>query len=406
VAIGFENRNIADGKYYLNVEGNSGATNVFQLTGCTITTGGPSVSIDMSGGNIDTLTLDVVTFSLLSNTIAFSANADASGHNVTNCTFDACGVVTIGNVTFTGNTIINSTGTTSAAIAGTGDASGLTISGYEGTANTSALIFNQNQDPNGELDDCSFTMGAASTHAIEFGTSVPATMTLTGCDFFGYGSTDNANDSIFHFRDTSGTITLNLIDCTNDGGGFSYRTDGATINIVVAPVTTKVTCENQDGDMLENVRVFLETADNGGGSGFPYQAATSTLTQTGGTATLTASVAHGLATNDYVVVRGANDEYYNKVVQITVTSTTVFTYSVNTSAAASAGGTPVFSYCPISGLTATTGIIQSSKSWPASQGLKGWARKSTSPPYYQQSPISIADASGGSDLLVLMLSDE
>jgi hypothetical protein len=249
-------------------------------------------------------------------------------------------------------------------------------------------------------------MGATSTHAIEFGASIPSEITIRGMDFFGYGSTDNANDSIFHFKDTGGTITVNIIDCTNDGGGFSYRTDGATIDLVIAPKTTKITVEDADGTLIENARVLIETADNGGGSGFPYQAATSSLTQTGGTATLTASAVHGLATNDYVVVRGAGIEGYNKVAQITVTSTTVFTYSVDSGLGSPAGGTPVFSYVPISGLTNSLGVLQSSKTWPASQGLSGWARKSTSSPYYKQTAISIADASGGTDLLLALQPDE
>jgi hypothetical protein len=113
-----------------------------------------------------------------------------------------------------------------------------------------------------------------------------------------------------------------------------------------------------------------------------------------------------MATNDYVVIRGAGDELYNKVAQITVTSTTQFTYTVDSGASASAGGTPVVSYVGIYGLTSASGIVQASKTWPASQSLVGWARKSTSSPYYKQATLSIADASGGSDISALMLSDE
>jgi hypothetical protein len=246
-------------------------------------------------------------------------------------------------------------------------------------------------------------MPATSTHAIEFGTSIPSEVTLRGMDFFGYGSTDNANDSIFHFKDTGGTITVNLIDCTNDGGGFSYRTDGATINLVIAPKTTKVTTEDADGTLLSGVRVLLETSSAGS---FPYQAATTSLTQAAGTATLTASAAHGLATNDYVVVRGATPEGYNKTAQITVSSTTVFTYAVDSGLSTPAGGTPVFSYAPISGTTDGVGVISSSKSWGSAQSLTGWARKSSASPYYKQTTINISDASDGTDLLVAMQPDE
>jgi hypothetical protein len=83
-----------------------------------------------------------------------------------------------------------------------------------------------------------------------------------------------------------------------------------------------------------------------------------------------------------------------------------FTYPIDSGAAASATGTPVFSYMPLSGLTDVNGEITSSRSWPAAQGLKGWARKSTTSPLFQQTAISISDASGGTDLLVALQPDE
>jgi hypothetical protein len=155
--------------------------------------------------------------------------------------------------------------------------------------------------------------------------------------------------------------------------------------------------------LLSGVRVLLETSSAGS---FPYQAATTSLTQAAGTATLTASAAHGLATNDYVVVRGATPEGYNKTAQITVSSTTVFTYAVDSGLSTPAGGTPVFSYAPISGTTDGVGVISSSKSWGSAQSLTGWARKSSASPYYKQTTINISDASDGTDLLVAMQPDE
>ena len=273
-------------------------------------------------------------------------------------------------------------------------------------AESSALEYNLAVDPDGELDDMTFTMGTVDSHAIEFGTSIPAAITLRGMDFFGYSGTNDLNDSIFHFLDTSGTITVNIIDCTNDGGGFSYRSEGATIDLVIAPKTTKVTVVDSAGDPINAARVLLETADTGGGAGFPYQASTTSLTQAAGTATCTTTAAHLLATGDYVVIRGAGTEGYNKTAQITVTGASTFTYSVDSGLGSPAGGTPVVSYAPLSGLTSTLGVIQSSKTWPASQGLSGRSRKSTASPYYKTARFTIADASGGSDITVQMISDE
>lgn len=271
---------------------------------------------------------------------------------------------------------------------------------------SSALIWNVNSDPNGELDDMTFEMGDAS-HAIEFGTSIPTSeITLTGCDFTGYSATEDGSGTseTFHFLDTTGTITLNLSGCS---GPLGYKTEGVVVTVVNNPVTTKITVEEADGTLIENARVMLETADAGGASaGFPFKDAVTTLTQTAGTATLTASAVHGLSTGDKVVVRGASVQNYNSVVTITVTSTTVFTYAIDSGAGSPAGGTPVFSYVAIQGLTDVNGEISSSRVWPDNQSLSGWGRKSTSSPFFKQTSISIADASGGTDLLLALQPDD
>jgi len=263
-----------------------------------------------------------------------------------------------------------------------------------------------------ELDNCTISQGTNAHHAIRFGANVNDEITLTGIEFTGFSSSPDVNGSTLRFDATSGSMNVNLVNCTVDGNPATDANVGVddaagiTVTLVVSPKTTKVNVVSSSGADIQDARVFLETSDNGGGSGLAYQAATSTLTQTGGTATLTSSTAHGLKTNDYVVVRGANVEGYNKTAQITVSSTTVFTYSVGAGIGSPAGGTPVFSYCPISGLTDSNGEIQSSKTWPASQGLTGWVRKSTASPYYKETMLSVSDASGGTDLLVALQPDD
>lgn len=65
----------------------------------------------------------------------------------------------------------------------------------------------------------------------------------------------------------------------------------------------------------------------------------SSLTQTAGTATCTTGSAHGHATGDWVYIEGANEAGYNGIVQVTVSSTTVFTYTVASGTASPATGT-------------------------------------------------------------------
>jgi hypothetical protein len=90
-------------------------------------------------------------------------------------------------------------------------------------------------DPDGELDDSSFTKGSADTHAIVFGPNVPASMTLRNCTYTGYSVSNNVASSTLHFLDTTGTITVNVVG----GDTPTYKTEGATI-IIANSVTVAV----------------------------------------------------------------------------------------------------------------------------------------------------------------------
>jgi hypothetical protein len=383
---------VGTGHFPFRLIGNATGTNSFVATNVVIVNTGTASAFDCSDTN-----MDIVEFSgcLFDGLASFSAPEAGTSDFVTDCTFVNCGQVTGNECDFDGTSFLTPT------VA----ADGAAVS-WDETISTAHTI--------SELDNTTFSMGSNNHHAVSFSTNVSngADITLTGIAFNGFDAdgTGDSDNSILEFLATTGTITVSLIGCTVDGANASssnFTVDtraGCTVNVSFDPKTTKITCEDQSGTALENVRVFLETADNGGGSGLPYEDTVS-IVQTAGTATVT-HTSHGLATNDYVVIRGATEEGYNKQAQITVTGVSTYTYSVDSGTSSPATGSPVSSYAPISGLTSTLGVIQSSKTWPASQSLKGWARKSTSSPYYKQSPINIADASGGTDLLVLMISDE
>ncbi len=249
-----------------------------------------------------------------------------------------------------------------------------------------------------DLHDTDFVQSGAG-HALEIDSL--GTYTFTNLTFTGYGAdtTDDAAIDVTHAG--PGTVTINYT-----GDPPTFKTAGATVVLVGDTVVTKITVETPEGDLIEDARVFIETADDGGGTGFPFEAGITTLVQVAGTATLTSDDPHGLATDDYIVVRASTSQHYNRTIQITATGASELEYPVDSGAAATALGTPVFSYMPISGLTDVLGEIESSKSWPASQGLKGWARKSTASPLYKQTALSISDASGGTDLLLALQSDE
>lgn len=64
----------------------------------------------------------------------------------------------------------------------------------------------------------------------------------------------------------------------------------------------------------------------------------SSLTQSGGTATLVSSIAHGLSTGDSVYIAGADQTEYNGTHTITVTNATTFTFAVDSGAVTPATG--------------------------------------------------------------------
>jgi hypothetical protein len=258
----FEDRNIGNDKYYINIIGNSTGTNHFKLTGCTITSAGPHVSWDSNGGNVNLMEMDGCTFRDWGDrAIVFSSQADATGHHVNDHIFDNCGTITGGDHDMLRMTIQNPANTSRAFICGAGDYTGMTLSGYEGTANTSAILFNEATDPDGELDELNVTMGTALTHAIEFGTSSPLTMTLRDCTFTGFNTTtDNANDSTFHIKRTTSTVTINIAGNGTAPGNLTYRTDGATV-VIQQSVTLTVNVDDESSNPINLARVRIEELD-------------------------------------------------------------------------------------------------------------------------------------------------
>jgi hypothetical protein len=177
-----------------------------------------------------------------------------------NCRFSSAGITT-----FSSGQICTGTSweTCGQVVAGGATLTSSSISGYEGTANTSAMLYNVAADPDGELDSMSFEKGTAATHSIEFGTTSPLTMTLRNCDFTGYSASNNVNDSLFHIKRTTGTVTINLVGCSTDTS-FSYRTDGATVVFVIDPVTTLIKVVDATSKAnLSGARVLI-LADAGG----------------------------------------------------------------------------------------------------------------------------------------------
>jgi hypothetical protein len=301
-----------------------------------------------------------------------------SGQTITGNTFDDCGQITHGGA----------------------DMDNCVVKGYEGTSDTSALIYNVNADPDGEMDGMTFEKGTASTHAIEFGTTSPTTMTLTNVTFTGYNASDGQTDSAVHFKRTSGDVTLNI----SGGNSPSYKTDGATISIVAA-VSVKVTAiDAAELTDVQGARVLLY-ADTGGG--MPSGASVG-LTRSGSTVTVN-HTSHGLATSDKVWIKNATGQEYNGVFSITYSDANNYTYTCVGTPTSPDPGSPTSTFVVLDGTTDSNGEIEDASfnyTRSGDQPVLGKVRKGTATPRYKTAPLTGSILSSGFSATSYLVLDE
>lgn len=287
-------------------------------------------------------------------TFIFDSNSD-----VLNCIFRECDQITSGQGDFSNTQVLE-----------------CIVDGS--STDEGALVWDETVDPNTYTNGMSFTKGSLAHHAIEFGSSIPTTITLTDIDFSGFNASDGQYDSTLYFADSSGTITCNLSGCT---GNISYKSAGCTVDFVIDPVDLDVHVQDSDGGDISGARVRVVCGSTGP---WPYQESVS-LSYTGGTVTVT-HTGHGLSTNDKVEIRGTTDPLHRGIFQITVSGSNTYTYSNTRSPSASDSGTATLVL--IDDTTDGSGDVSASRSYTSSQSFAGWARKTTSSPYYKQAPIS------------------
>lgn len=289
-------------------------------------------------------------------------SAGGTNTDFTDCTFDSCNELTARGGSLVGSSFLTPTV----------------------AADSAAVIYNETADPDGEFDDTTFTKGTNDHHAIEFGTSAPTTMTLRGVTVSGFSGTGNA--ATLNFLRTTGTTTVNLVGCS---GTFTAKVTGShTVTFVVDPVTTTIVVRDENGDPLAGARVLVEPSSDAGNTTVPYQD-TVTLTRSGTTVTVS-HTGHGLATNQWVLIEGANEWGYNGVWQVTVSDANTYTYTSNTTPSASpATGTPIATGIIIYGETTGSGTLTDNRSYDtADQPVKGTVHKSSAAPFYKRFTFS------------------
>lgn len=291
-----------------------------------------------------------------------------NANTVTNCVFRRCGIVTQGGASISYCTFDKASGTKAVVV------------------DTPTAITNS-----------SFT-SSGTGYAIEgFGTA-NASYTLTGLTFSGYGST-GTTDAAIHVLATTGTTTINC------AGSPTYKSDGATVNIVSGTVDCTVIVKDlATTNAVQYAQVLVWVAN---GNNKPYNASIS-ITSSGTTATVTHS-SHGLSTGDKVIIRGANEDAYNGVFSITYISATQYSYTMPASATSPATGTITATFAVISGTTGADGTLVDSRSWGSNQLVTGWVRKGTttytSELYQQQAISGTINSSSGYSTTVQLIRD-
>lgn len=185
----------------------------------------------------------------------FTTTGTTGALTMTNCNIDNFASIDLNEKCTLTNCAITNSGPVDATVAGTNGANmvGTSILESAVAADASSLIWNVNADPNGELDDMTFTKGANAHHAVELGTSSPTTVTFTGCTFTGFNASNSQNDSTFYVARTTGDVTINLTDCT---GNFTYKSAGANVS-VLATVNVDVHIEDEGQTDIEHAQVYI-----------------------------------------------------------------------------------------------------------------------------------------------------
>jgi hypothetical protein len=201
-----------------------------------------------------------------------------------------------------------------------------------------------------------------------------------------------------------GTSTLDIImknGTVIDSDKISIPYSG-TVNLIKAP-PINITCKNADTKaVIEGVRVLV-LADTGGD--LPYQDSV-TITRVSTTATVS-HTAHGLRTGQEVLIKGANQEEYNGIKTITVTTVNAYTFTVSGTPTTPATGTITCTSVILEETSNASGIVTvSNHRYTSNQPITVRARSHSGTTKYQQGNLSATITSSGFSGNILMVEDE
>ena len=294
-----------------------------------------------------------------------------SNSSVLSTIFRRCGQVTVGGADISGCTFDQSTATSAVLAATPADA--------------------------GAIDNTAFISDGTGYGITITGTA--ANITLTNVTFTGYATSDgtSGNEAIY-VNIATGSMSITI----SGGSTPSIRTAGCTVTVVSGAVSATVKTVTTTGTAIQSAQVLLKATTGGP---YPYNA-TVTIANSSTTATVT-HTAHGLATNDKVLIKGASHYQNNGVFTITKVNNDSYTYTMTSAPGSNPTGTIKSTFVVLSGTTDTNGEITMSKVFASDQPVSGWARKSSGTPYYKTGGITgTVDSAAGGYFTAILIVDE
>jgi len=244
----------------------------------------------------------------------------------------SAGVVSLSTITFSGTTATATTSTSHGLATGEYIAiSGCTPSQYNGVY--------------------MITVTGSTTFAYTMADVPASNATVVGT--YTIGITDHIETLMNYSSPTTtklfAAVNGAFYDCSTNPATLSYNGSFGNdrwqhINFSTAGGNFLVAVNGQDATMLYDGTRWYKMATTATAQTI------SSLTSSGTTATVTTSVAHGLANDNRVVISGATEAPYNGTFRITVTGSTTFTYTMASSTTSPATGTPIYTVLGIEGI--------------------------------------------------------
>lgn len=313
---------------------------------------------------------------------------------------DSCQFVDMGTFTFQSNsTIVGSTFRRCKTITlGGGSLTDCVISNSTEAQSVSASTIDN-------ITGCTFVSDGGN-HAVDLGTVSSTTSMTWNNTLTNYAVSDGStgNEAIKVSVASSQTLTINVSSGASTPS--IYNTGAGTVVVSAGSVSATLTVTNVAGTAISGANVLVKA--NTGGS-LPVNA-TVTISNSGTTATVS-HTGHGMITGDKVLIRFLSDTgkiaANEGVFSITKLTNDSYSYTMGSSPGSSPSGTIYATYVLLNGTTNGSGQITMSRAFGTNQPVIGWARKSTSSPFYKTGAVTgTVDTGSGAQLSAILISDE